>query len=309
MIAALAFVALLVELGVYAAAAVWLRHAAGMPLLASGLAAACVFIALRLAFVTVSCALARRWRAAASVPLGPTEFLRQVARETRAFLRLFVLGPVLQPWLAPRNPDRTVQGVTPVLFVHGLYCNAGVWHSQLAHLRQAGAANLFCVNLGPPLASIDRFALQLDERVGEVLRACGTSKVILVVHSLGGLAARAWCARLGGRSRLARLVTIGSPHHGSRLAQLVPGTCAAEMVPGSEWLLRLEADERLAPALPATCILSRHDSMVAPQVSASLAGASALALERLGHFELLLDPAVLRRVAAEIAAARSGSPS
>jgi pimeloyl-ACP methyl ester carboxylesterase len=309
MIVALALAALLIELGVYAAAAVWLQHAAGVPLLASGLAAACVFIALRVAAVAASCALARRWRAATSVPLGPAEFLRQVARETRAFLRLFVFGPVLQPWLAPRDPERTVQGVTPVLFVHGLYCNAGVWHSQLAQLRRNGVVNLFCINLGPPLASIDRFARQLDERVGEVLRACGTSKVILVAHSLGGLAARAWCARLGGSSRLARLVTIGSPHHGSRLAQLVPGTCAAEMVPGSEWLLRLEADERRAPALPAACILSRHDSMVAPQDSALLAGASVVALDRLGHFDLLLDPAVLRRVAAEIGAARSGSPS
>jgi hypothetical protein len=73
--------------------------------------------------------------------------------------------------------------------------------------------------------------------------------------------------------------------------------------------LRLEADERSAPALPATCILSLHDSMVAPQDSALLAGASVLALERLGHFQLLLDPAVHRRVASEVAAARSGSPS
>ena len=309
MIAALAFVALLIELGAYVAAAAWLRHAAGVPLLASGLAAAILFIALRLGVVAVSCALARRWHAAASVPLGRAEFLRQVARETGAFLHLFVLGPVLQAWLAPRDPDRTVQGVAPVVLVHGLYCNAGVWQPQLAHLRQAGAANLFCLNLGPPLASIDRFARQLDERVDEVLRTCGTSKAIIVAHSLGGLATRAWFARLGGSARLARLVTIGSPHHGSRLAKLVPGACAAEMVPGSEWLLQLEADERRAPALPLTCILSRHDSMVAPQDSALLAGASVLALERLGHFELLLDPAVHGRVAAEIAAARSESPS
>ncbi|HEX9182108.1 MAG TPA: alpha/beta fold hydrolase [Burkholderiales bacterium] len=309
MIAALAFVALLIELGAYGAAAAWLRHAAGVPVLASGLVAAFVFIALRVAVVAVSCALARRWRAATSVPLAPAEFLQQVARETRAFLRLFVLAPVLQAWLAPRDPDRTVQGVAPVLLVHGLYCNAGVWQPQLVHLRQKGVANLFCINLGPPLASIDVFARQLDERVDEVRRACGTSKVIIVAHSLGGLAARAWCARLGGSSRLARLVTIGTPHHGSRLAPLVVGTCAAEMVPGSEWLLQLEADERRAPALPLTCILSRHDSMVAPQDSALLAGASVLALDRLGHFDLLLDPVVHRQVASEIAAARSGCPS
>jgi pimeloyl-ACP methyl ester carboxylesterase len=309
MVAAFVLATLLVELGVYAALVCWLWLAAGVPPTLGVLAAGVAFVALRFALVSLLGALARRWRAAASPPLGAAGFLRLAVRETHAFLQTYMLGQVLQRWLAPRDPAQIAPGVTPVLFVHGIYCNAGVWHRQLAWLQRAGTVNLFHVNLAPPLASIDRFAAQLAQRAEDVCRACGVSKVIIVAHSMGGLAARAWLARLGGRSRVARLITIGSPHHGSRLARFAPGRCAAEMVPGSAWLTRLQADEAAAPGLPLTCIASWHDSFVAPQDSALLPHASSLTLEGRGHLQLLLDPQVHRRVAAEISAARSESPS
>jgi pimeloyl-ACP methyl ester carboxylesterase len=310
MIAVLLALALLVAAALLATLAAALHSALGLSA-AAGFAAgaAIVFLACPVGLTALACALALRWRARASPRLGAADFLRLAAGETSAFLRIFLLGQVLQPWLAPRDPARIEPGVTPVLFVHGIYCNAGVWHRLLDALRGAGTRNLFCLNLTPPLAGIDRFAAQLAQRVEEVCKACGTQKVIVVAHSMGGLVARAWLARLGDRSRLARLVTIGSPHRGSRLARLVPGRCAAEMVPGSEWLVRLSAAEAGAAAIPAICIFSWHDSLVAPQDSARLEGAHAAGLERLGHLQLLLEPAVHRRVAAEIAAARSGSPS
>jgi pimeloyl-ACP methyl ester carboxylesterase len=270
---------------------------------------ALALIALPFGLVALACTLARRWRAPASAPLGLAGFLRLVAGETVALLRTFVVDQLLQPWVAPANPRRIERGVVPVLFVHGIYCNAGVWRRLLAHLRREGVPNLFCLNLAPPFAGVDHFAQQLARRVEEACQACGTPQAILVAHSMGGLVARAWCARLNGRLRLARLVTIGTPHRGSRLARLVPGRCAAEMVVGSQWLSQLAADEAQARALPLTCVFSWHDSLVAPQDSASLPGSRTLALERLGHMQLLLDAAVHRRVAGEIADARSGSPS
>jgi triacylglycerol esterase/lipase EstA (alpha/beta hydrolase family) len=277
----------------------------------AGFAAAAIagFLALPFALMAPACALSRHWRAGASARLGIGGFLRLAAGETVAFVRTFLFAQALQPWLAPRDPARIEPGAMPVLFVHGIYCNAGVWYRQLAHLRRAAVPNLFCLNLEPPLASIDRFAEQLAQRVDEVCRASGASKVILVAHSMGGLVARAWLARLGGSARTVRLVTLGSPHRGSRLARLAPGRCAAEMAPGSRWLAQLQADEVKMPSVPVTCVASWHDSLVAPQDSALLPGASSLTLERLGHLQLLVDPGVHRRVAEEIAAARSESPS
>jgi pimeloyl-ACP methyl ester carboxylesterase len=309
MIAAIVLAALIIELAVCTAFVYWLWFTRGVPLAASALVIVAAVLACHLALVALTCALARRWRADSSPPLGSPGFLWLVAGETRAFLQTYVLGQVLQPWLAPRDPGRIVPGIAPVLFVHGIYCNAGVWHRQLAYLRREGTPNLFCVNLGPPFADIDRFARELAQHVDDACRACGSSKAIIVAHSMGGLVARAWRARLDVHSHAARLVTIASPHRGSQIARLGAGRCAAQLVPGSEWLSRLEADEAGASAWPVTCILSWHDNLVAPQDSALLQGANSLTLERLGHLELLLDATVHRRVGAEIAAARSECPS
>lgn len=309
MIAGLVALILIAEAGLIAALVHWLWLACDVPGAVAALAGAAVFFALPFGLVALSCALSRRWRASGSAPLGFAGSLHLAARETIALLRAFVVGQLLQPWVAPARPREIFRGITPVLFVHGIYCNAGIWHRMLARLCHEGVPNLFCLNLAPPLAGIDRFAQQLARRVDEACQACGTPQAILVAHSMGGLVARAWCARLNGHPRLARLVTIGSPHRGSRLARLVPGRCAAEMVAGSQWLSRLEADEAQARTLPLTCIFSWHDNLVAPQDSASFAESRTLAFERLGHLQLLLDAAVHRRIAGEIADARSGSPS
>lgn len=309
MIAGLVALMLLIEVGLVSSLACWLWTVHGFPGALAALAGAVVFCALPFGLVALACALARRWRAAASPPLGAAGFLRLAAGETLALMRIYVVDQLLQPWVAPANPRKVVRGAVPVLLVHGIYCNAGVWRRQIAHLRREGIINVFCLNLTPPGASIDHFAGLLARRATEVCRACAVPKVIIIAHSMGGLVARAWRTRLNGQSQLARLVTIGTPHRGSQLARAAAGHCAAEMIPGSEWLARLEADEALAPGTPSLCILSWHDNLVAPQDSARLPGAKALTLERLGHLQLLLDPAVHRKVAAEITAARSESPS
>jgi len=310
MIATLVAFLLLAALALLAGIALALQSMLGWPVGAT-LAAAFVVVAcvLPFAFVSLACALALRWRAAASPRLGVRGFLQLAGGETAAFARTYLYGQLRQRSLAPCDPADIAPGVIPVLLVHGIYCNAGVWHRLVAYLRSEGTRNVFCVNLGPPLSGIDRFARQLAQRVDEVCEACKTTRVIVVAHSMGGLVARAWRARLGGDARAARVVTIATPHRGSRLARFAPGRCAAEMVPGSPWLVRLHAEEAGKPAARATCIASWHDSLVAPQDSALVPEAAHLTFERLGHLQLLVDARVHARVAAEVASARSGSPS
>ena len=113
MIAFLVLATLMVELAIYAVVGDWLWRACGVPFAALPLLGVAAFLALRIALVALACALARRWAAAASAPLGAAGFLRLVASETRAFLQAFVFGQVLQHWLAPRDPERIVPGVTP----------------------------------------------------------------------------------------------------------------------------------------------------------------------------------------------------
>jgi pimeloyl-ACP methyl ester carboxylesterase len=275
---------LVAELALYAAAARWLAPALSLLL---GIGA---FLGLR------SAALAWLY-----VRAGVAGWPRLLPKELLAFLDVYTWGLLAQRWRAPRDPARVASGVLPVVFVHGILCNAGVWHRMLAALERQGAANLFTLNLEPPLGGMDGFARQLAARVDEACRAAGTQRAIIVAHSMGGLVARCWIARLGGAARAARLVTLGSPHHGSRLARGFPARWAGEMVCGSEWLARLAGD-----AVPVTSIYSRHDEFVAPQESARLEGAHHIALEGVGHLELLSSKEVQRLVAREIAAARGG---
>ena len=275
------------ELALYATAARWLAPALSLVL---GIG---VFLGLRSAALAWLCSRA-----------GVAGWPRLLPKELLAFLDVFTWGLLAQRWLAPRAPARVARGVLPVVFVHGILCNAGVWHRMLAALERQGAANLFTLNLEPPLGGMDGFARQLAARVDEACRAAGTQRAIIVAHSMGGLVARCWIARLDGAARAARLITLGTPHHGSRLARGFPARWAGEMQCGSEWLARLAGD-----AVPVTSIYSRHDEFVAPQESARLEGAHNIALEGVGHLELLRSKEVQRLVSAEIASARGGRPS
>jgi pimeloyl-ACP methyl ester carboxylesterase len=122
---------------------------------------------------------------------------------------------------------------------------------------------------------------------------------------MGGLVARAYLRRFGA-VRVAKLITIGAPHHGSMHAWSFPGMCLAQMRPGNAWLTDLNRDENRAAPVPITSIWSRHDSMVAPQASSVLDNAENIALVGIAHNALLGDQRVMELVAREVAKAPAG---
>jgi triacylglycerol esterase/lipase EstA (alpha/beta hydrolase family) len=197
----------------------------------------------------------------------------------------------------------------PVLLVHGVLCNAGVWARLARFLRDKQVTGVYSVSYGPPLASIELFAEQLARKIDEVLAATGSRRVIVIAHSMGGLVVRAYLRKFGS-ARIARVMSIGAPHHGSMHAWFFPGGSLAQLRPGNAWLEALNA-EPLDPSLRFLSLWSWHDSMVAPQTSSELPGSIDATLVGVGHNALLTDPHVFARVLAEIRDARatSGSPA
>jgi pimeloyl-ACP methyl ester carboxylesterase len=195
--------------------------------------------------------------------------------------------------------------------VHGVFCNAGVFAWTIRRFAEEDVGPVYALSYGPPLAPIERFSAQLASLINTACRDTGATRVVIVGHSMGGLVARDYL-RMHGGAKVARVVTIGTPHHGSRFACLAAGWCLAQMRPGSAWLAALPD----APASPPIVSLwSPHDSMVTPQTSAVLEGATNVAFLGVGHNALLRDADVHARVVAEIRAARdalaatSGSPA
>lgn len=192
----------------------------------------------------------------------------------------------------------------PLLLVHGVLVNDGVWAALRRDLSRRGLGPVYTINYGPPLADIEHFGVQLEARIEAICAATGAPRVALVAHSMGGLVARAYLRRVGA-ARVAKLVTIGTPHHGSVLAWTFAGACLAQMRPGNRWLAALNAVEGGTVPAPIMSIWSRHDSMVAPQASAELACARNVALSGVGHNALLLDRRVMDEVARVVASTRA----
>ena len=210
-------------------------------------------------------------------------------------LRLMLYGLLVRDADAAPVPS-------PVLLVHGVLCNAGVFVRLARYLRRNGVDGLYSLSYGPPLASIESFADQLASKIDAILAQTGARRVIVVAHSMGGLVTRAYL-RKHGSARTARVVTLGTPHHGSMMAWFFPGVSLAQMRPGNPWLVALNAAP-LDPALRLVSLWSWHDSMVAPQTSSELPGAEDVAIVGVGHNALLADPGVLAFVQREIEAER-----
>jgi triacylglycerol lipase len=68
---------------------------------------------------------------------------------------------------------------------------------------------------------VDLRAGQLQSRVNEVLATTGAQKVNIIAHSMGGLDARHMIVDKGMADKVATLVTIGTPHLGTILADHV----------------------------------------------------------------------------------------
>src|SRR5687767_11802535 len=216
MITGFARAALLAEVLAYACIGAWLasRHAWTVPEI--GGAAIALSVGLRVAFVAGSMALA----AIASKPrraeerLGVAGGARLLLQETGALLATnYVLTPF--PRLAASRDDAAEPaGGIPVILIQGYFVNRGYLAPLMRRLRVDRIGPLFAPTLPSVFTPIERFAEELGRQVERIAEATRQPRVILVCHSMGGLAARRYLAN-GGAGRVARLITIASPHHGT----------------------------------------------------------------------------------------------
>lgn len=120
----------------------------------------------------------------------------------------------------------------PVVLLHGLlgFDELTMGPARVAYFRgltdriQKVGAEVHRLRV-PRTAAVPVRAEQLARRIEEL----GAKRVNLVAHSMGGLDARFAIARLGLHERVASLVTIGTPHRGTPLADLGARVFGAEL--------------------------------------------------------------------------------
>ena len=140
------------------------------------------------------------------------------------------------------SKSATMEMLPPLLFLHGIASNAEAWYNMKEELMRLGLlfGGRLCTTCAParqgdfytadfthPQDSYIRQRGEVAAYIGQIVslappgaRAEG-KRVVLIAHSMGGLAARAYLQDPSYRGDVAALVTVGTPHRGSIAAQFV----------------------------------------------------------------------------------------
>lgn len=233
---------------------------------------------------------------------GVIALLRAWAAEVLASWRVFNWR---QPFFADREPDVPGRpGQTGVLLVHGYFCNRGLWAPWMRRFRERG---LPCMapSFAPAFGRVEDWVPAIEAAVTALTRSTGRPPLV-VAHSMGGLAVRAWLASQrdadAADARVLHVLTIATPHQGTWMARFGYTPNARQMRPGHRWLTALAAAERPARRARFTCYFSQGDNIVFPAGLARLAGADNRHLAAVAHVAMVQHAAVfdetLRRLAA-----------
>ena len=207
----------------------------------------------------------------------------------------------------------------PVLLVPGYGGSTRSLQVLAAALERAGRDVVVVRLAGDGRGDLDEQAQVLDEAADDALDRTGAGSVDVVGFSAGGVTARLWVRDHGGGSVARRVVTLGSPHHGTDLAalagSLAPDSCPVacrQLAPGSDLLNALNAGDETPLGPLWVSIWTTDDQTVVPPSSAELDGALEFTIQSVcpravvAHGDLPRTPAVM---AAALAQLGTGDPA
>lgn len=275
----------LITLGWLACAVLWATYwwNQGRPVIGvfGALAILCIHaVVLALELVLVS--YVNRNDPAPSAPA--TRLLRAWSGEVVAAPRVFCWR---QPFRSNRLADHVpagARGRRGVVLVHGFVCNRGLWNPWMRLLR-ANDVPYVAVNLEPVFGSIDAYPPIIEAAMRRLEQATGRAPLI-VAHSMGGLAVRAWMDHHGADARVSRVITIAAPHSGTWLARFGVTPNTRQMRLRSAWLQRLAAHEPASRYSRFVCYYSHCDNVVFPASTATLSGADNRHVPGVAHVDL-----------------------
>lgn len=197
------------------------------------------------------------------------------------------------------SPVRTrEQGKTPIIFVHGYGGNSANMAWMQLMLKRRGHANVYAVSYTPPTINARKLSQQVVDHVNRILAATGAEQATLVCHSMGGPLTRYALLNLGLAGKIDKVITLGSPHRGSRIAALFPARgAAAQLRYESSFIRELDEADPTPGGARFYSIYSNFDNFVMPSWSAELGGnCTNIHVPYHGHCALLYSPRVLEAV-------------
>jgi len=161
------------------------------------------------------------------------------------------------------HPQPQTPKFARVVLVHGILEDGHAFYSLKSRLENHGIRCLV-PQLKPNSGrgGLEKIAeglkSDIDKEFGE------TDRIAIVAFSMGGLVSRYYLQKLGGAARCEELITISSPHHGTKTAHFFPTKGAEQMRPGSPFLKDLEETEDTLGDIPIVSYRTPMDLMILP---------------------------------------------
>lgn len=203
----------------------------------------------------------------------------------------------------------------PVLLVPGYGGSTTALEALAARLIADGRDASVVALAGNGTGDLRAQAQVLAAAADDALTRTGADSVDVVGYSAGGVVTRLWLREYGGAAQARRVVTLGSPHHGTTVAGLaesvVPDQCpeaCRQLVPGSDLLRALNAGDETPEGPVYVSIWTAQDETVTPPDSARLDGALNLVVQDIcpaasvAHGQLPTDPLVEAMVEQQLGA-------
>ena len=227
-------------------------------------------------------------------PPGALGVVRAATRETALSLLVLLLWP-LGARVASADGRRTA------VLVHGFASSPASLWLLARRLRRDGWA-VSVPRLGAWWRDLDDAADRLAMHLERLRERSGAPGVVVVAHGLAGLATRLLLRRQGRHARIRMVLTLGTPHGGTRAAPcLARGLLRRDVRPGSAALRALDA-AALPPLVAALAIASPDDALVVPFEHALWADACNVSVDGSGHLDLLVSARVYAVIAENLAA-------
>ena len=205
-----------------------------------------------------------------------------------------------------------------MLLVPGYGGSTGSLDELAARIRSTGRTATVVPLAGDGTGDLTVQARVLEGYVNQAIGA-GSGPVTVIGYSAGGVVAWLWYVDYGGASQAGKIITLGSPLHGARIAAVGtgfdPGECPVacqQLVPGSALLTQLQQSAQPRP--PWLSLWSTDDQTVQPPDSARLPGAVNVPLQSvcpgidIQHSQLPTAPLVVGLVLHTLAGGRLSAP-
>lgn len=187
-----------------------------------------------------------------------------------------------------------------ILLLHGYLRNQSAWRTFEKELDRHQIGDVYKITKKKIFSSIDDYATQIHDTLESIQHLNPRRKVILVGHSMGGLAAMHYINKYAPPENpdILAVITLASPLYGTLVAKRGLGACAREMEPHSYFLEELLEKTELQKSIRYYHLACSKDQVVHEKYALREGGMNTTnwTAEGVGHVGPLRNKIVLEQI-------------